>query len=255
MDPRLDVMMEAARAGGAVALDHYRRGFSVSLKADRSPVTEADHEAEREIVAVLRARCPEHGVLGEELGESGPRDRRFIIDPIDGTRNFVRRIPTWAVMIGLEEDGVVTAGVLFQPVLGVLHTAWRGQGAWRDGERIRVSPVDALDRALVVHSSINFLRRTPYWEGFLRLADRTQVQRGFGDFSAYLWVAEGQGEIALSTTVRAWDVAALQVIVEEAGGRLTDLDGRPGIYGNTVCASNGLLHDAALAALRKEEHA
>ena len=121
----------------------------------------------------------------------------------------------------------------------MLHTAWRGQGAWRDGTRIRVSSVDALDRALVVHSSVNFLRRSAYWDGFLRLADRTQVQRGFGDFSAYLWVAEGQGEIALSTTVKAWDVAALKVIVEEAGGRLTDLDGRDGIHGSTVFASNG----------------
>jgi len=176
--------------------------------------------------------------------------RRFIVDPIDGTRNFIRRIPTWAVMIGLEEDGAVTAGVVYQPATGVLHSAWRGQGAWRDGERIRVSAVDALDRALVVHSSVNFLRRSPYWEGFLHLADKTQVQRGFGDFSAYLWVAEGQGEIALSTTVKAWDVAPLQVLVEEAGGRLTDLDGRRGIYGTTVFASNGLLHDAALAAMR-----
>jgi len=234
-------------------LEHYRRGFEVTLKADRSPVTEADREAERAIVGVLRGRCPDHGVLGEELGESGPRGRRFIIDPIDGTRNFVRRIPTWAVLIGLEEDGVVTAGVVFQPVAGVLHTAWRGQGAWRDGQRIRVSPVDALDRALVVHSSVNFLRRSSYWEGFLRLADRTQVQRGFGDFSAYLWVAEGQGEIALSTTVKSWDVAALKVLVEEAGGRLTDLDGQPGIHGTTVLASNGLLHDAALDAMRKEK--
>src|SRR6266540_3349404 len=240
-------MVEAARAGGAVALDHYRRGFSVSLKADRSPVTEADREAERAIVEVLRARCPDHGALGEELGESGPSDRRFIVDPIDGTRNFVRRIPTWAVLIGLEEGGEVTAGVVYQPATGVLHTARRGQGAWRDGERIRVSPVDALDRALVVHSSVNFLQRSAYWDGFLRLADRTQVQRGFGDFSAYLWVAEGQGEIALSTT--------LKVLVEEAGGRLTDLDGRSGIYGSTVFASNGLLHDAALAAMRKEDHA
>ena len=243
-------MVEAARAGGAVALEHYRRGFSVSLKADRSPVTEADHEAERTIVGVLRARCPEHGVLGEELGASGSRECRFIVDPIDGTRNFVRRIPTWAVLIGLEEDGVVLGGVVYQPATDVLHTAWRGAGAWRDGERIRVSAEDALDRALVVHSSVNFLRRSPYWEGFLRLADRTQVQRGFGDFSAYLWVAEGQGEIALSTTVKAWDVAALQVVVEEAGGRLTDLDGRHGIYGSTVFASNGVLHDAALAAMR-----
>jgi histidinol-phosphatase len=132
----------------------------------------------------------------------------------------------------------------------VLHTAGRGQGAWRDGERIRVSPVDALDRALVVHSSVNFLRKSPYWEGFLHLADRTQVQRGLGDFSAYLWVAEGQGEIALSTTVKAWDVAAVKIVVEEAGGRFTDLDGRHGIYGSTVFASNGLLHDAALAAMR-----
>ena len=111
-------MVEAARAGGAVALEHYRRGFSVSLKADRSPVTEADHEAERAIVGVLRARCPDHGALGEELGASGSTERRFIVDPIDGTRNFVRRIPTWAVLIGLEEGGAVTAGVVFQPVTG-----------------------------------------------------------------------------------------------------------------------------------------
>ncbi len=241
--------MEAARAGGAVALEHYRRGFEATLKADRSPVTEADRAAERAIVGVLRGRCPDHGVLGEELGEAGPRDRRFIIDPIDGTRNFVRRIPTWAVMIGLEEDGVVTAGAIFQPVTAVLHTARRGQGAFRDGERIRVSRVDALERALVVHSSLNFLRRSRYWDGFLTLVDRTQVQRGFGDYSAYLWVAEGQGEIALSTTVKAWDVAAIKVIVEEAGGRLTDLDGHRGIYGTTVLASNGLLHDEALAAM------
>lgn len=243
-------MVEAARAGGAVALEHYRRGGRVTLKADRSPVTEADRAGEAAILDVLRARCPDHGALGEELGESGPRGRRFIVDPIDGTRNFVRRIPTWAVLIGLEEAGEVVAGVVYQPVTGILHTAWRGRGAYRDGERIRVSPVDALDRALVVHSSVNFLRRSAHWDGFLRLADRTQVQRGFGDFSAYLWVAEGQGEIALSTTVKAWDVAALKVIVEEAGGQVTDLDGRSGIYGSTVFASNGLLHEVALAAMR-----
>src|SRR5215468_652190 len=152
-DPRLDAMVEAARAGGAVALEHYRRGFSVTLKADRSPVTEADREAERAIGTVLRARFPDHGTLGEELGETGPRDRRFIVDPIDGTRNFVRRIPTWAVLIGLEVEGEVTAGVVYQPATGTLHTAWRGRGARRDGQRIRVSPVDALERALVVHSS------------------------------------------------------------------------------------------------------
>jgi histidinol-phosphatase len=250
MDPRLDAMVEAARAGGEDALEHYRKGFSVTLKAERSPVTEADKEAERAIVGVLQARFPDHGSLGEEHGEQGTRERRFIVDPIDGTRNFVRRIPTWGVLIGLEEDGRVLGGVVYQPVSGVLHTAWRGQGAYRDHERIRVSSEDGLDRALVVHSSVNFLRRSRYWDGFLRLADRTQVQRGLGDFSAYLWVAEGQAEVAFSTTVRAWDVAALKVLIEEAGGRLTDLDGKEGIYGTTVFASNGRLHDEALAAMR-----
>ena len=109
--------------------------------------------------------------------------------------------------------------------------------------------IDNSQVTLVVHSSINFLRKSRYWDGFLRLADRTQVQRGLGDFSAYLWVAEGQGEIAFSTTVKAWDVAALKVLVEEAGGRLTDLEGGNGIYGTTVFASNGHLHDAGLAAM------
>src|SRR5215469_11359942 len=125
VERRLEAMVEAARAGGAVALEHYRRGFSVTLKADRSPVTEADREAERAIADVLRQRHPDHGSLGEEHGEEGPRERRFIIDPIDGTRNFVRRIPTWAVLIGLEEDGEVMGGVVYQPATGVLHTAWR----------------------------------------------------------------------------------------------------------------------------------
>ena len=245
----LAVMVEAARAGGAVALDHYRRELEVSLKADRSPVTAADREAERAIVEVLRRRFPDHGMLGEELGASGPSAVRFIIDPIDGTRNFIRRIPTWAVLIALEEGREVTAGVVYQPVSGILHTAHRGAGAWRDGERMRVSPVDALERALVVHASVNFLRRSPYWAGFLRLADQTEVQRGFGDFSAFLLVAEGKAEMALSTTVKPWDVAALKILVEEAGGRHTDLDGRPGIYADTVFASNGVLHDAALALL------
>src|SRR5678815_2525511 len=117
-----------------------------------------------------------------------------------------------------DRDGEVTAGVIFQPVTGVLHTAWRGQGAYRDGERIRVSRVDALDRALVVHSSLNFLRRSKYWDGFLDLVDLTQVQRGFGDYSAYLWVAEGQGEIALSTTALMAATSHAFTVVEEAGG-------------------------------------
>src|SRR5258706_7674094 len=141
-------MVAAARAGGAAAVAHYRRQeLSVSLKADRSPVTEADRAAEAAILDVLRAGCPDHGALGEELGESGPRTRRFIVDPIDGTRNFVRRIPTWAVLIGLEEEGQGIAGVVYQRVTGTRHTAGRGEGPVTGSARNRGCPGDALERA------------------------------------------------------------------------------------------------------------
>ncbi|HAM55156.1 MAG TPA: histidinol phosphate phosphatase, partial [Candidatus Rokubacteria bacterium] len=126
-------MVEAARAGGEIALAHFRRGVEATLKPDGSPVTEADREAEEVIARTLGAACPEHGVLGEELGARGPSERRFIVDPIDGTRNFIRGIPLWATLVALEEHGEVTAGVVYQPVTRDLHTARRGQGAFLNG--------------------------------------------------------------------------------------------------------------------------
>ncbi len=243
-------MVEAARAGGEVALAHLRRGTEATLKPDGSPVTEADRGAEEAIAEVLRAAFPEHGVLGEELGARGPSARRFIVDPIDGTRNFIRGIPLWATLLALEEHGEVTAGVVYQPVTRDLHTARRGQGAFLNGQRIQVSRVTALEEATLVHATLGLLRREGYWDAFLRLVDRTGLQRGFGDFLCYTMVAEGKGEIALAPGVKPWDLAAVRVLVEEAGGRFTDLAGAFTIYSGTALGTNGRLHDLALAVIR-----
>ena len=249
VDPVLDAMVAAARAGGALALEHFRRGVDVTLKADRSPVTIADGESERAILATLSRAYPEHGVLAEESGAGGGQGRRFIVDPIDGTRNFARGIPYWAVLIALEEDGVLTAGVIHQPVSGEMYTARRGQGAQLDGAPIHVSSVATLAEATVAHGTLRILRRRGRWEGFERLVDATRSQRGFGDFLGYAWLAAGRVDVALGLNLKIWDVAAPKIVVEEAGGRLTDLDGQDSLTSGTALASNGRLHADAVRML------
>ncbi|MEK7701956.1 MAG: inositol monophosphatase family protein [candidate division NC10 bacterium] len=249
MDRVLEAMIDAARAGGEVALHHFRRGVEIGLKADRSPVTIADHEAEAAIVESLRRTFPDHGVLGEESGSRGSTERRFIVDPIDGTRNFVRGIPIWAVMLALEEQGAITAGVIWEPIRGNLYTAGRGQGAFRDGERIRVSSIATLAEATLLHATLNALRRDGLWDGFVRLVDATSRQRGLGDYLCYTTIAEGKAEVALAANVKVWDLAAAKILLEEAGGRLTDAGGRDSLASGTALASNGLLHEAALRLL------
>lgn len=250
MERVLDVMVEAARAAGAVALKHFCQGVEVALKPDRSPVTRADREAEEVVVEILGRAFPRYGFLGEELGERGPREVRWIVDPIDGTRNFVRGIPVWAVLVALEERDVVTAGVIYCPTDGRLYTARKGHGAFLDGERLRVSPQAALDAATLAHASLGLLRRSPYWEGFVRLVDATDRQRGFGDFMCYTLVAEGKVDLALEAPdLKPWDLAPVKLLVEEAGGRFTDFEGVPTIHSGSALASNGRLHDAALALL------
>ena len=248
-DRTLEAMVAAARAGGDVAALHFRRGVTPEIKADGSPVSAADTEAERVIVERLRGEFPGHGVLGEESGAAGPSAARFIVDPVDGTRNFVRGIPFWATLLALEEDGVVTAGVVYQPMTGDVHTARRGGGAFLNGQRLAVSSVAALDRAMLVHPSLTIVRGD-LWDGFVRLVDATGRQRGFGDFLCFTTVAEGRVELGLALNVKPWDLAPMRLLVEEAGGRFTDLAGVPTIASERVLASNGRVHDRALALLR-----
>jgi histidinol-phosphatase len=253
LDPALDAAIRAARAAGALALRYFGEDLRVTLKADRTPVTRADREAEQAIVDILGHAFPDIGFLGEELGARGHQGRRWIVDPIDGTKNFVRGIPYWATLIALEEEGEITLGVVHAPASGELLWARRHRGAFAGTRRLRVSDVAHLGAAMVVHSSLNLLRALEggrVWEGFVRLVDRTDRQRGFGDYFAYTFVLRGQAELMLEADIKPWDVAPLKVLVEEAGGRFTDFDGRPSIYSGTALATNGRLHDEALALLR-----
>ncbi|HEY7139729.1 MAG TPA: inositol monophosphatase family protein [Methylomirabilota bacterium] len=251
-DRALEAALEAARAGGAIALRYFRGDVRVMRKADRTPVTQADHEAEIAIVERLRPEFPDIGFLGEEFGAQGSQSRRWIVDPIDGTKNFVRGIPFWATLLALEEDGEVTLGVVHSPATGELLWARRGQGAWAGEVPLRVSAVGDLGDAMLVHSSMSLLRPLDggrWWDGFIRLVDRTDRQRGFGDYFGYTFVLRGQAEIMLEADVKAWDIAPFKVLFEEAGGRFTDFAGQPTIYSGTALASNGRLHDEALALL------
>jgi len=250
LDRALAAAVDAARAAGKIALGYYHGGFEITIKPDLTPVTQADREAEQAIVGILREAFPDVGVLGEEFGAQGPRERRFIIDPIDGTKNFVRRIPIWATLIALEDDGEVVAGVIHNPATGEMYTARRGGGAQLNGVPVHVSDVADLGAAYLIHAGLDILRRGPNWEGFLRLVDASGRQRGFGDYIGYGFVADGRSEIYAEADLKPWDLAPCKIVVEEAGGRFTDFDGRPTIYTGTALATNGRLHDAALSLLR-----
>ena len=247
----LDAAVDAAREAGRIALDYYRGRFDVTIKVDQTPVTQADQEAERAIIDMLGQAVPGCGFLGEEFGAQGPQERRWIIDPIDGTRNFVRRVPIWATLIALEEAGEVTVGVIYNPVTDDLYAARRGGGASLNGQPIGVSAIGELAEATFLHGGLGIVRKAGWWDGFARLIDGSLRQRGPGDYLGYALVASGRGEIYAELDLKPWDLAPCKIVVEEAGGRFTDFEGRPTIYSGSALASNGRLHDTALALLRR----
>ncbi|MBI3636518.1 MAG: histidinol phosphate phosphatase [Candidatus Rokubacteria bacterium] len=245
----LAVMIEAARVAGDIAMRYYRDGVDVVLKPDQTPVTQADREAEQAIVKILTTAFPGVGILGEEFGGQGSKDRRFIIDPIDGTKNFIRHIPVWATLIGYEENGAITAGVMHNPATAELLSARRGAGASLNGRRVHVSDVNELHKTQLIHAGLDILRASGHWDNFVRLVDASDRQRGFGDFMGYSLVAEGKADIYLEADLKPWDLAACKIVIEEAGGRFTDWEGKPTIYSGTALATNGRVHDAVLALL------
>jgi histidinol-phosphatase len=249
LDQALAAAIEAARTAGAVALRYYTSGFDVTIKPDQTPVTQADREAEQAIVAALGRAYPDWGFLGEEFGATGAADVRWIIDPIDGTKNFVRHVPVWATLLALEEHGEIVLGVILNPVTGELYAARRGGGTRRNGERVHVSDVTDLWDATLLHAGLRLYREAGLWDGLVRLVDATERQRGFGDYMGYTLVADGKAELYFEVDLKPWDLAPCKIVVEEAGGRFTDLTGRPTIYSGNALVSNGRLHDAALKLL------
>ena len=248
---RYEVAVEATRRAGQLALRHFDGPFTVETKADQSPVTVADREAETLLRQTLHAAFPTDGFLGEEYGDApGTSGYRWVIDPIDGTRSFVRGIPIWGTLVGLEYRGEQIAGVVDVPALGQTYRALRGDGAFRNDRPIKVSEVAQLSDALIFYTSLSWFLKEGRANAFLDLARGTDRQRGYGDFYGFVLVAQGAGEVMVDYGVHAWDVAALRPIIEEAGGRFSNWDGIATIHSRHAVVSNGKLHDQVLAILK-----
>ncbi len=247
----LQAALEAAEAATQVVRDLYRKNLTVTVKADRSPVTEADVRAEEAIRGVLERRFPGYGFYGEETGRHAmDAESLWLVDPIDGTKSFVRDTPFFSTQIALWRGGRIVLGVSAAPAYGELAWAERGQGAFLDGRRIGVSAVATLDRAILSTGNLKTLAAGPGWSRFGRLVGEVDRLRGYGDFVHYHLLARGAIDAVLESDVNILDIAALSVIVEESGGRFTDLDGAPlTLDTTTVLATNGLLHEAVLARL------
>lgn len=249
---RYDLAVDLARKAGDLASEFYERDFTVEWKKDNSPVTAADQGAEELIRRELRKHFPDDALLGEEYGhETGTSGFRWIIDPIDGTRNFVRRIPVWATLIGLEYRGEQIGGVVYIPVMEQMFRALRGDGAYLDDRRIRVSDISTFEESFLCYSSVSWFRKAGREQTFLDLCARTYRQRGFGDFYGFVLVAQGACEIMLEQGVHPWDIAAIKALVEEAGGTFTDWAGKATIEAADVIATNGKLHAETLATLNR----
>ena len=225
------------------------RELVVTTKPDLTPVTEADRTVEQALRERITAARPAHGIVGEEFGTEGGTAWRWILDPIDGTKNYVRGIPIWATCIALQQEDEVVVGVVSAPALGRRWWAARGEGAFADGQPIRVSAVADLADAQLSYDSVVGWEPHGLGERFLGVARRCWRTRGLGDFWSHVLVAEGAVDVAAEPEVSVWDVAAIQVIVEEAGGRFTDLSGAARPDGGSAVSTNGLLHDEVLAAL------
>ena len=237
---------EAAALAASVAMRHYRTGIAVETKGDGSPVTVADRGAEERVRAWISERFPGDAVLGEEFGDSaGSTGRRWIVDPIDGTKAFVRGVPLWGSLVAVVDGDTVVAGAANFPGVGEALVAANGCGCWHNGARAQVSAVDSLDAATILITDPRTNRPPITPGGWDRLARRAAVCRSWGDAYGYLLVASGRADVMIDPIVNPWDVACFQPIITEAGGVFTDLNGVPSPFGGHAMASNAVLaHDA-----------
>lgn len=257
LDTLLNFALDAAWQAGRVTLAHFQTGLAAERKADNTPVTIADREAEQVLRRLIMARWPDHSLIGEEFGHtagaSGSEGYTWIIDPIDGTKSFISGVPLYAVLLALVKDDEPVVGVMHFPALNDMVYAARGRGCYWNGRPTRVSSVSRLADAALLASDLNTFALYNRQVTFQRLIDSTYIQRTWGDAYGYALVATGRAEIMLDPVMALWDCGPLQVILEEAGGTFTDWKGTPTIFGGESIATNGLLFDDVMAIVRERE--
>ncbi len=252
----LQLALKIASEAGDEIMRHFGAGLAVETKADSSPVTLADRRAEELIRAGFARYTPDYGIIGEEFGtQIGSATREWVIDPIDGTKSFIAEVPLFGTLIALLEDGHPIVGLIALPALQQTLYATLGGGAFVNGRPCRVSRVSRIEDSLLLDGCITTVESQGYGEAWGSLRRRARVHRGWGDCYGHYLVATGRAEVMVDTVVSVWDVAPLGVILPEAGGRFTALDGSETVTGNSGVSSNGLLHAEVLATLSAKNSA
>ncbi|UCC24883.1 MAG: inositol monophosphatase family protein [Gemmatimonadales bacterium] len=247
----LEAAREFALEAGNVTLKYFGGVVDSEAKGDGSPVTIADREAEALIRERVTARFPDHGVLGEEFPPTNEGARtRWILDPIDGTRSFMRGVPLYGVLIGVEVEGAPVVGVAHFPALGEMVSAGSGLGCHLNANPCAVSQVGSLEKALVTTTDVERILSRHEGTGWRRLQQEASFSRTWGDCYGHILVATGRSEVHVDPVLSSWDAGPLLTILEEAGGRFTSLEGKATIHGGSGVSSNGLLHDQVLETLR-----
>lgn len=256
-DDLLAFALDAAWRAGRITLAHFQTGLTAERKADNTPVTIADREAEQVLRRLIHTQWPDHALIGEEYGQStgagGDSEYTWIIDPIDGTKSFVSGVPLYAVLLALVKDNEPLLGVMHFPGLNEMVYAARGRGCYWNGRPARVSDVSTLSNAVLLASDLNTFAVHGRNQAFKRLVDATYIQRTWGDAYGYALVATGRAEVMVDPVMAIWDCGPLQVILEEAGGTFTDWQGIPTIYGGESVATNGALFDQVMALVRDQK--
>ena len=246
----MEAVSDVARSAGQIALRHFKSTLTVERKIDGSPVTIADRSAEESAREWISRRFPDDGILGEEFGSLRPdARRRWIVDPIDGTKSFVRGVPLWGTLVAVCEGDEVVAGAAYFPAVGELLAAAVERGAWWNGSRCGVSAVAAVRDATVLTTDQRFARTPDRRAGWQRLADEAAVARDWGDCYGYLLVETGRAEVMIDGILADWDSAALFPVIREAGGIFTDCAGRVTAFGKSAVATNAVVAREARALL------
>lgn len=247
----LQVALDAAKAAADISRRYYRNNVAVREKADRTPVTDADVECEQAIRGIILDAFPDHDFHGEETGRTGGgSEHLWLVDPIDGTKGFVREYPFFSTQIALMQGGEIVLGVSSGTMFDELAWAERGRGAWLNGERLAVSAIDTLDRAAISTGNLKSIAGGDGWRALGGVVSACDRIRGYGDFYHYHLLAAGKIEAVIESDVNILDIAALSIVVREAGGVFTDLDGQPpGLATRSVLAANPFLHGTLLDAL------
>jgi histidinol-phosphatase len=247
----LRAALDAAQQAAVIALSLYQHNVEVRIKADKSPVTEADVRCEIAIREIIESRFPAHGFYGEETG-SRDQDAEYLwlVDPIDGTKAFVREYSMFSTQIAMMRSGEMRLGVSSAPVYGELCYAEKGRGAFLNDKPIGVSQISSLDEAFISVGNMKSLATGPQWKRYGEMIARASRIRGYGDFLHYHLLASGKIDVVIETDINILDIAACVAIVHEAGGRFTQLDGKPiTLQSTTVLATNGPMHDVVLKSL------